>query len=143
MRLPGPWNSKYQGVLSTIHERALQQRAGLLEHLRRQTLQLQGLPALFRRQPRLAQQTLDPVVPPLLTLPLHQAQQVLLVAQPLLLGLSRQLLVAVPARRQVQFLQTLHQPVLHVLFHPPPPSLKAGRHTTPDPLAPSPPPSAT
>ncbi len=87
MRLAGAWNSEDQHVLLSVHERALQQRPRLLHHLGRQSLQLQRRPALLQRQPRVAQQPLDPPLLPLLALPLRQTQQVLLVAQRLLLRL--------------------------------------------------------
>lgn len=105
------WYPEYQDVLVSIHERPLQQRTHLLHHLDRQTLQVQRRPALLQRQPRRPQQPFDATLLPLLTLTLGQAQQVLLVAQRLLLRLPGQFLVARPERRQVQFLQTAHQPL--------------------------------
>src|SRR5262249_25498357 len=121
----------------------LLQTPGLLQHPGRETLQLQRLPALLQRQSRLPQQPLDPLVATLLAFPLRQPKQVLLEAQSLLLGLPGHLLEAVPDHRQAQLLQVRQQPLLHVLLHPLPPSLKARRHTTPGPPVQSPPPSVT
>src|SRR6185312_4048898 len=79
-------------------------------------------------------------------LPLHQLQQVLLVAQRLLLRLPCQLLVTGSERRQVQFLQIGQQQFLQLLRVQPhvlPPCFPVGRHTTPDPQQPQPLPSST
>ena len=110
MGLPRARRPKHQHVLTPIQERPLQQRPRLLHHLGRQPLQVQRRPALLQRQTRLTQQTLDAIVAPFLALPLRQPQQVLLEAQPLLLGLTRQLLVTAPESGQMQFLQILRQP---------------------------------
>src|SRR3954465_5424848 len=129
---------EHQHVLTAIQERPLQQRPCLLHHLGRQPLQFQRRPALLQRQPRVVQQSLDALVPPLLALPLGQPQQVLLEAQPLLLRLPRQLLVTAPEGWQVQLFQIRCQPLLHVLvlLHRRPPCHPVRRHTGAGPLPP-------
>src|SRR6185437_12482039 len=124
-----------QHVLMPLHERPLQQRPRLLHHLGRQTLQVQRLPVLLQRQPRIVQQPLHALVPPLLALPLRQQQQVLREAQPLLLRLPRRFLATGPERRQVQFLQTPLEQLFVVLalLHRRPPCRPTRRHTPPDP----------
>src|SRR5207248_2339106 len=103
----------------------------------RQPLQVQRRPGLLQRQPRVVQQPLHPLIPPLLALPLGQGQQVLIEAEPLLLGLPGQLLVTGPERRQMQLLQVARQQFLLVLvlLHLRPPCRPTRRHTPPGPRA--------
>ena len=114
VRLPRARSAKDQHVLAPVQERALQQGARLLHHLGRQALQVQPR-QLFSSGSRDCRSSRSMRLSAAPGTPGGQPQQVLLVAQPLLLRLPRQLLVTRSERRQVQFLQVRQQALLHVL----------------------------